>query len=373
MKQKSIFTLLLSVIITIVFCIKSNAQFTNASATEYRVYGSSLSPTSVNADILDYSGDTYRVSVVSDANGRPYLSWENSIGTPGYLDLNLVSISGATHAYFADVVIIEDQGDNTIHAITAWFVNTNFTDGWEIEDFIYDSGTGGFISNNLIAIASGTMGTSCNIDCDDAGNFIIVYDDGSQNIYYVTGDLNNGVNINGSQAYDSNKDGLYPDVCLNDVSPSHNGYISYIDGSGDLYVQYDVFSDFSSGSASLVNSMIASPTDAYFYPRIACNGNDDWTVVLWEADHMSYNDIIGYNSNTGNGTRIDYTAAYSPALNSYINSLPCVVYDNSTNVWVGWLHDNTGAAHGNGPDALYPLVVECNGVGAPSGSNYLIG
>jgi hypothetical protein len=354
-------------------------QFTAALNNDH-ISGVLVRPYNMGNDILDDGTDTYRVHCYTDASVLPHpgITWDVHYSSSNYLgsaQYSLSSLTSPINAYFSDVCLVKDP-NGAIHAVTAWYVTTAGGNGWEIEDFQW-TGTG-FTSNGLTYLGGGTAGTAVNIDADDNGNFIVVFDDYLSNIYAITGNFSAStisVPYAGTPLQLTNP-GLYPDVCLyhNSVETLH---VTYVDPSTKHLLIDDY--DYPTLAGGLVSST-GQPLDAnplysgYTYPRIACPTSSgaytDWTVVAQEEDRTPIYDhqyIVGFNNTTGS-TPIIYNdgSLITTSTINVSNFYPVVTYDTHSYVWVGWNMDNRSATVSGAARAQYPIVVECDKYSMPT-------
>jgi hypothetical protein len=394
------------ILICVIIYLLSNdlclAQFTPAVITN-QTSGSTLQPYSIGNDILDDGASVYRVSSYTDGGGlvRPGITWAVYDGFTtwyGSADMSLGSISGATDAYCTDIVLIKDNvsGAGYVHAITVWTVVVSGGQECIIEDFYWDASASPnptFTTNTQTFIANGIIPSTINIDGDDNGNFVIVYNDVTNNkIFAVTGNIaacmgcSSGtlVSLNNSGTPVPLQNGTSPDVCLYNNGTTEYVHVGYIDVNGKLAVDgYDFTGTGSLSSPPATRAIELAPVMpilGYSFPRIACptgaGASTDWTVVVQDADRStSY--IEGFNQYKSSASaRILYNNAASgspypvstptPSTRTVWNYLPVVAYDKYANVFVGWNMDNSGGTISGAVTAAFPVVVACDGQAYPT-------
>ena len=162
--------------------ISANAQFVPASATETTISSNSGSRATGN-DIFDIGGNKYAVSV-----------WDNGgTGTSG-LGYNVSGVgAGAAAFYFSDAVdpdvcLVKDPQNGDVYAIAVYYSST--AGGWICDYFQYISTS--FVRILYQPIDGGNYGYSINIDGNFNGDFVIIYDDVSNNLWGVAGTVNGG-------------------------------------------------------------------------------------------------------------------------------------------------------------------------------------
>ncbi|MBL0343517.1 MAG: hypothetical protein IPP71_23275 [Bacteroidetes bacterium] len=372
------------VLIILVTIQSSNAlgQFIipSPSFTEYQT-SVTVGAYNTGNDILDFGGNNYFVSVSSSLNNAGlYWNFNNGSAT-GYAYF----ASGASDIYHADVCLVVDQNNNEIHAIVGWYYGgTLGSPSFYIEDYLWDGSSAfNYVTSTFV---NGTFGTTLNVDGDDLGNFIMVYDE-SNTLYALSGDINFGsfnMNNSGNAVTIGLNSGLYPDVSIySDATPGNQiVHLTYVDGSGDLNIEYDTYSNIAANTPSFTawTGPISPATSGYFIsnPRIASPNSsgayDDWTVVWQEDDRTMTYYIKGLNSKGGSLSAIytyndgTYTNSVMPLFDVQ-NSHPVVAYDyNSTpTIWIGWIFDNRTGFYGymNCFSSLYPIGLKCNDVALP--------
>ncbi len=357
--------------------MNAKGQFVSANTAENAVAGLTVVPRGhVGNDILDFNGDTYAVSVWGDASTSPGIAWEVNYSASSYS--SCTTFAQTTFIFNPDVCLVEDGTD--VYAIVVyWKGSTSNTYYWE--PYIWaNSGGWGFQRISSGTFNSASFGTSLHIDGNDNGEFVIVWDDTSPEVYVETGDVLSGPALSTNIVGVSNGgNGYSPDACIFHDGGNNIVHIAYIDNNGDLNVDDHAFSTLASGSASSLSTQLnTSPLiNAFYFPRIACpnstGGGGDWLVVVEDNDGSSDFSITGYTSGTTN-TYNDGSAAPYTALNSFANYRPVVTYsDQGTTAWVGWIFDNysTGSIGGT-VDAFYPIAIECDGQGNVFGTDYWV-
>ena len=348
--------------------------------------GVNVSASNTGNDILSVGSDVYRVSVWTDpAGSHPGMSW---VVDAAYHWANKQDFNQTSNILHTDVCLVKDGSD--VWAIVAWYYSGSGA-SWNIEAYKWTtSGTNGTFSYQGNDYVNGSYGTTLNIDGDDNGNFVAVYDDNNQDIYALTGTVTGGFAMNSAvQLSLSGGIGIYPDVGLyfNNNGPVEMAYVCYIEASGAsiIYIDEYDFSQLSGGTGSnnpIVNN--SAQNNMYFSDcRIACpdqNGSQgEWTVVVLESDHSSYWNIVGYNSNN-NTTAIYYNDGTYVSPNGSIkglpNSGPVVTYEsnhpNDPSVYVGWMVSDLGNANAYVPNANFPVVMPCDLDGIPTAGTYWI-
>ncbi len=277
-----------------------------------------------------------------------------------------------------DVCIVTDG--STVYALVAYY-KTSATTRYYYEFFKWvNTGTWTFASGGATAFASGSFSTTINVDASNAGDFVIIWDDASNNhINVITGGMSAGSAVlnNGGSAVYTGVTGINPDVCIFAGGGNKRVYYCYLNMSGVLYVDYDSFSNLASNTPSNSSYNNYSPTGSWGYPRIACPNTggslNDWTVVIDEVVSGSYY-IRGktYYNGSFNADTYNTGVGNSPSdISGYLNIFPAVAYDSrpvtaaTYNVWVAWTMDNsTGNIGGATQTAVYPIAVKCNKQGA---------
>lgn len=391
MKKNQLVKIKISLILILtVVTINSFGQFIIPTPlyTEYQT-SVTVSPYNTGNDILDYNGDNYAVSVSSDlSNAGLYWNYNNGAQT-GYAYF----AGGVTDIYHADVCLVVDQVTPfDVHAIVGWYYGgTGGIPSWYIEDYIWD-GVSSFkyVTSTFV---NGGFGTTLNIDGDDLGNFIMVYDENST-IYALTGDINGGafnMNNGGNPVPIGINSGTFPDVSIysDGITGNQIVHLTYVDGNNDLNIEYDTYSNIAANTTAFTAwTSPISPGGGGFVisnPRIASPNSsgvyDDWTVVWQEDDRTTAYYIKGLNSNAGSLSTIytyndgSLTLSNLP-LNDVENWQPVVAYDYNTTptIWVGWNFDNRSGYYNPGggyPDvwaSLYPIALKCDNFALPDPS-----
>lgn len=365
---------------------KAIAQFQTAGAAEYASGATPVAPNNTGNDILDAGAVTYEVSVMDDINSvTSGLSWRTS-SNQGYIPFQQPSF-----VMDPDVCLLKDAA-GAIYAIAAYYVGGG-VDNYFWEAFYFNPSFNQFL--NVVpssVFASGTFGTTLNIDANNIGDFIFVWDTPSQNIQVTTGKTltgsypaiySTGINLVIGT-------GKNPDVCMYNNSINDKQVdIVYIAITNRIKVDFHRFDDLVNGINLASNVFISAPPDLlYHYPRIACpkyntGTADEWTVVAEDNDGSSTWYIKGFNVNiccphppVSLTVYNDGNTGNSPFnLSDYPNLRPVVTYDNSYNIWVGWNFDNSlGLITATGCiQAVYPIAVVCDKVARiHGGQNYLM-
>jgi hypothetical protein len=375
-------------------CKNGYAQFTAASATE-NAAGVSATPRATGNDVQDYGGNTYRVSVWDDAGTSPGIAWRVKYGAPTYNGSLPFSIT--SNVFDADVSIVT-FGSAKVFALATYYVG-GATSLYYLELYYWDNpgGIWGFYSQGTTSFASGSFGTTLNIDANDAGDFVVTWD--QSDTWVITGSLvTSSLVLNSS--IKAAQPGTNPDVCIFHAGGGNDYvHLTYIDGSGYLTVDDHKLSDLVSGSNAHTTALNTTPYYyTFYYPRIACpnssGSKDEWTVVAEDNDGTTFY-IVGYNYKSGTGLTgptIYNDGSQAPgktiltffgATTHIIGSIrPAVCYDDQyTNangglgIWVGWSLNNdqdpmndyivndyvySGSVH-----AWYPIVLQCDNQGLP--------
>ena len=373
---------------------KMSAQFDKSNYPNPYVGAAQISPKNTGNDILDFGGNTYRVSVWDDVvYCSPGIAWDVDYSSNNYQDHDYLAPYYIPYCSTCgcdvkdpDVALVVDDGGN-VFAVVAYY----YSGHWYEEDFEWSSYWLRFISNgaNSLNLVSASFGTTVNIDANFVdgydGDIVVVWDEGD----YVH--AKKGTASSGSVTFSPNTEsfsGHSPDVSIFFNDPVH---ICYIDGYGDWLVDDYALTDIDNGSGSATNVLSISPPNGgtYYYPRIACSSQEqaqtggDWTSVIEERKGSDYW-IEGYNYNSNYGfTGItcynNYTTGPPSDISNVQNNNVAVCYDNNypnnNGIWVGWTMDNTAGYHDNEGDIYndtrYPIVVKCDQFAVPySGLNY---
>ncbi len=360
--------------------MKLDAQFQLAGIPESNVSVSLNARSLTGNDILDFSGDRYRVFVWDDAGSNSGIAWDVDYNTSTHIT-GLTTLSNLSNVGDPDVCLIEDG--NLVYAVVAYFVGGG-SPSYYLDLFRWN-GSNAFALTTSTSFSSGSYGSAINIDGNDNFEFAVTWDDNNPVINVITGTISSSLFAlyNGGVPVNINTGGITPDICIhNDGGGAWTAHIVYIN-SGNLYVEDHDFGNLTSGTVSpiVTNLSAAGPTFGFsFYnPRIACpdgtGASDEWTIVF-EERNISVSLIEGYNYNAGlNGINVynDGTASgFSDDLTGVLNYLPAVAYDNQGNVFVGWTWDNSSNYYNytNSIDAIYPLVLECDNSGTVTGTDY---
>lgn len=349
----------------------TQSYFQVASATE-----STVTPTGCRKtgnDILDRSSVTYRVFTWDNGGTNAKLGWRVTSGGTTYAGTaNLGQTSNVTEL---DVCLV--VGGSDVFAIVAYFVDGG-TDDYYWDYFKWNSTSTSFVSqaSNQIYSSPSSINTTLNIDGAENGDFAIVWDDATNGIEGITGQIVSSVpNLNGNKT--GLQSGTFPDISIFYDGTSSHLYVGYIDANAKLTVDYYDF-----GWGSYGNQLNDSPTYTYRMPRIASpnrnNGiQDDWTIVTEENNGSVYR-ILGKTSQGGSvGSLVIYNTFFYSGVGNYPNLNPAVTYDSQSteSIWVGWtMNNSSGGLSGNPPQAtqtaIYPVGVELNSSGAVQNSKY---
>ena len=393
MKNHYIWGITLCIMITLMYN-QSNAQFLAAANADNAAGLSNVWPYNTGNDILDDGSDIYRVSVWSETS-NPGISWKVTISSNDYT--GNAGFGPSSDIDHADVCLLKDIGNNEICAIVGWYYSGTSpgTPSWGIDEYRWDNSNSTFVlQNNGGITVGGSYGTTVNVDADENGHFIMVYDDNSGNIYSLTGSENSGFSINnsGTPCNFGVSSYSYPDISLFWDGTNEIAYLAYIDNVGDVMVKRNQYSSITGGSPSTAFSAYGgfpTTTPAFGYnnsnTRIASPNSSGaahyWTVVWQEDDRYTYyikgincnnatpSSVITYNDGTfiNPGSAIDLTGVP--------NQFPVVAYDgNSTpNIWIGWQFDNSNGYY-NDPssgytgivdDSQYPIGFKCDDTAIP--------
>jgi hypothetical protein len=365
---------ILPIFFILIYSIQTNAQFKVAGATETLLY-SSTTPRATGNDILeDGWSDVFKVSVW-DVSSR--LGYQKNSGTVGTVALQ------NSNTWDPDVCLALDAGGD-IHALVVYYdiTNSNFileVYDWSGSAFTLQTGSPIVLANGI----SNSYDYSINIDSDDDGNFVIVFNEGTNDeLFIVTGDHSSfsAVNLNnGGNPVALGRYGKTPDVCIYGDGTNRITY-TYINTSGNsVLVDSDDFSTLAGGGTANSNVHSGNPTsNGVYFPRIACplggNGSsDDWTVVFQATDATTVWEIWGYAFNSGmmNPTARHYTfySGYTD-LTARQNLWPVVAYNNASTptITVGWSFDHSGGGYGASWTAFLPIVLICDDDGVPTTS-----
>jgi hypothetical protein len=360
----------------LIVSMPATAQFTNAVIAN-NVTSITSTPTILNNDILDDASRNCRVTAFSDATGSGSgIMWECFVGAPisGNCPLNYYSIYSKATVNYIDVSLVKDINTGDIHALTVYSVNSVLGNQWILEDFIW-TGTA-FVSNPSIpqwSIAYGNFGTTIHIDANTSGEFIVVYDDASNNVYHITGILAGGINLFG--AITDSQNSTNPDVTIShDLSGNSYIYMTFIN-TGILTIQEDYFS-VAIGFPILNPNSIFNSGIIVNRPRISSpniyGGALEYEVVF-ECTNIArtYYEIRGYNSAAAIGYKYNI-GTFVPGGNttSVPNHHPVVSYDQNNFINVGWVLDNSSGAISGAYKSHYPIILPCDNLGNPIISTY---
>jgi hypothetical protein len=351
--------------------------------------GLSITPWNLNNDIIDIGSDSYGITTYSvpssvSASG---IAWNATVSSVTYTNSTPFSIyTDVNDIYFPDVCLIYDASNNELHAVAAYYVYfSTSTYAFQVEDFLWN-GTA-FISNGVTTLESGSgsnQGHSVNIDSDDDGNFVIVYDNGDYEVKAAAGSVNGGFNII-IYPYVWAPDSKMPDVCIGNNNGNRYVCVSRIDvNSGDLFVDDADLGSFQAAGVYTSTTYLNPTFGLLYFPRIAAPNyttlGNDFTVVVEEDDHLNFviyginvvstsPSVYVYNDGsiiTGTGTN----------LTSIENLLPVVAYNADQKVWVGWNVNNlSGNISGGSNSAIaanFSVALFCDEYADPISTEYWV-
>lgn len=357
------------------------AQFTNPTLPDQSYSAGTVAGRNTGCDILEYSGDVYRVSVWEPTGTTQSFGWVVNLGATQYVGTLPFTATGAIGD--PDVCLLIKPITNTIFAAVVYYDITNAE--WDLEFYEWDLPSTQFIpTTSFFQLATGPFGTSINIDGNDHpdSEFAIVWDDVNGDIHTTVGDMGSLVLYNDLTLID----GIQPDVSLFYDGNNDIAHLTYINPNGRLVVlDYD-FPTLASGSTGTpFTALLEWPTQTggvYSYPRIASpigssGTTSEWTVVVEELDTSPFNSlIVGYNNGVPAPIFYNDGTAPSPAnLTAVHNYYVSVCYDsnypNFNGIWVGWQFDDTGANYSYTNQiqkSEYSVVLQCDVTAIPTGS-----
>jgi len=330
----------------------SKAQFIDAVVPDTAVGLNPIFANNTGNDILSFGGSFYAVNVWDDNNGvNAGMSWKVGIWD------GFINIGGGQDAVDPDVVLVKNTG-GVVFAIVAYYSpNTN---EFKCEVFQYSVAGHVFFNINTMVLANGMYNTAINIDANDIGDFVIVWDEPGFSVNCVTGTTNPTPALSAGGQVLTLDAGKTPDVSIfrNPTSGDNQADVVYITSLGKINVDFYRIDDLQN-SVVLATPSFRSPNAdlQYRYPRIATPNslygtNNDFTVVTEDTDGASSWYIKVFNSNgccvpmTHLMIYNDGTTMNSPFNTSdQPNTRPVVCYEKGyTNIWVVWNLDNlTGA------------------------------
>ncbi|HEX5001247.1 MAG TPA: T9SS type A sorting domain-containing protein [Bacteroidia bacterium] len=337
-------------------------------------------PRQTGNDYLDDGTNKIEFSVWDLTNGASRFAWNvNGTSSGGYL--------GGGNAVDPDVALIEDS-NGAIFVLVFYYDASNYSFKLEVRN--WTGSTWSSYTGSPFTISFDYYTTGLNIDADDDGHFVIVWDDHYNQVQGMAGYFDSMSTLQFSILNITTiaSNGSFPDVCLYGNGSDRITY-TYL-SNGHLYVDSDDFSTLLSGSNSSVSQLLnVSPSTVpggsgtFYDPRIACpNANtgssDEWTVVVLETDNTSKWDIQSYNYYNGssNGPTVvnDGTNTYNGNINltSYENYTPVVSYDNQSpyGINIGWIYYADGMGPGSAV-AHFPIVVTCDATATPVWIQYV--
>ena len=343
---------------------KIDAQnFTAANVTDNGVLISSTRK--IGSDILDNSSNTYRVCTWADGSGKARLEWR--VNYSGSLYVSGLYFTNKTAVVTQDVCLV--VGGSDIYALAVYYQGSTFKKIF-YELFKWNTTTHVFVSQSCTTLSTNeNSNNATNIDADENGNFIMVWDDNGT-IYGQYGIISSSVPaLSGSVT--SMTTGVSPDVSLYDPSDMYLAYIN----SGL------VVDKFSSGSLSTLTNKLSAAGSVF--PRISSpnqhNGNaDDWAVVTEDVvviSSVNHYQITAYISVGGTVSSAivcnDGTLITSGGIDLAPNFEPVITYDSqsSAKIWVAWTFDNSTPTYSTGTSyqAVYPVSVHFNTSGSVGG------
>jgi hypothetical protein len=357
--------------------MKAHGQFTPPVAYTEEIFGANpVQARHVGNDVIEYAGNIFRVAVWEPA-GTPFgLGWDVDYNGATYRGTE--QLSATSEVFHPDVCLV--TGNGRVFAIVVFYYNGR----WWCDAFYWNSNS--FTLTNTFLLDGGNFGTTINIDGNDIGEFVIVWDNGGR-VCVLSGDVASGVpNIHQGSPYQLTN-GKSPDVSIYYDGTADTAHVVYLNiFTGDLEIRDIDIPAFASGSTNVgTNVFGVSHSVGYTFsrPRIASpNGSsgsvNELTVVVEHANPNSTPpdyQIVGYNNL--NTTQIVYNnatqAPYFP-LTNVPNYHVAVAYDSnypSDGIWVGWTFDNLNNmalvpnAHIN---SAYPIVLKCDNTAVPVGS-----
>ncbi len=379
-------------ILIILFAFTTNitiAQFAPAYSGDQSSSAMGNMVTRTGNDVAEFGAITMHVYVWDDGGtDAAFLGWDDGNGNKGTINLNNSMLY--FDVYNTDVALVKNNGDS-IYAIVAY---SSLGSGIMVDYFLWNGGS--FVydvsnspSNTLGSLSYGNIISTINIDADQYGNFIIVWDDNFTNdIQVIGGTTSVGPPVLGCGPVDlvSQFDTTYyctmPDVSIwSSAANNSNLYFTYVapDGSGNpdtLYVTSWKF--WYLMDSCYINSHVifskAFVSDTFFYnPRIATPNhygsvtyNEDWTVVATAYDNTNSDfHIYGYTQHNYSINAIphDYTKSGTNVLFNYKNRNPAVSYDYaSSTILAGWTSSYGGNLSAFEPPQ--PIVVRCDSSGS---------
>ncbi len=350
--------------------IYAQAGFTTAVQSQYNLGTAFVRSTGNDIVFENVNNFTFAVSVWDDgASTSPALGYEivTTSANAGTVALTYVD------AIDPDVcLVIDNQDPDKIYAMVVYW-SEDAGNKWILDVFNYFAGSNSFVYHSDYTIASGYYNTSINIDGNANGEFAIVYDDLSSNLWAIVGDVNGGaVNFNPAILVDltntTSNLGVAPDVAMYYDGSYNRVYFTYVEpNSGEIWVEYDDYSNLTGGSYSQNVDHIEPPSSGQFLiPRIACPnasaGNDYWTVAAEFRDAGNYYIISVINDNGSIFSQLVNDGSLGNLdISADMNIHPAVCYDVTSNIWIGWSYDHIGTflgGWGASAVAFYPLAIK---------------
>jgi hypothetical protein len=361
----------------------ANAQFVLPSIQDSSYGVSPIYSRNTGCDILTFYNNTYRVSVwehdtinrnmgwVVDYNGKPYtgtlpFTYSNGITDP-------------------DVCLLTKSNSTVLAAVAYYEISSS---NYYLEIFEWKTSTMAFSSVYITNFSHANFGTTINIDANSNldGEFAIVWDDTSNNIYAAVGNSSSAIL---STNWITN--GKNPDVSIyvdNNSDVIHLCYINNVNGK--LTVSDYNFSDLSANFVNIISGPYTyDPIILNYkwqYPRIASPGPNggsvnEWTVVAFEHENSTSTPSPNWyvrGINNGGVSTINYnldSVDISKVANYYVSVCYSSNYPTD-GIYVGWsfFHENQFSGipiYNNIIDSAdYSIVVRCDKFAMPKDSLY---
>ncbi len=371
--QSIVFGIALSVLC---FCNYSSvySQFKDAVVADIATGMNPVFATNTGNFILDNAGVNFMVSVWDDMGGtNAALAWKVGAAT------GLTLIDPTANIKDPDVCIVKNNFGSVFAIVSYFEQNSN---QFMMRVFNWQSGLQQFTGQTPIVLIPGQYETTINIDANDEGDFVIVWDQLGQQVQMVFGTTtgNNPPTLNFQGAAFNLNQGTMPDVCFfrNGTTGYKQVDVVYKNPIGVIAVDFYRFTDLLGGIVNAQTELRSAPADLiYRYPRIDCpspafGNQSEYTVVVEDSDNSSTWLIKSFNKSVccpGITTNIynDGNSSNSPYnLSDVGNTKPVVAYQNNPlGITIGWNFDNSfGLLAAPGASvARYPVAMSCTRTG----------
>lgn len=369
-----------------ILCITSVnafAQFNDAIVIETPVGVSPIDAVNTGNYLLNSGGVDYAVSVWDD-NGGPNEGFAWQVGA----NSGNMNIDQASTVVDPDVCIVKNAAGVLFSIVVYFDSGSNI---FKMRVFSWNVAQQTFIANVPVDVEPGDYGYSINIDANDNGDFVIVWDQPGNIIQMAIGRAAAGSppTLTFPSASFNIENGKMPDVSIfrNGGTTASVVKVAYVSVVNEVTVDSYSFNQLLAGNPVFFPIYRSGLADlAWRYPRIATpnavsGSNTDFTIVVEDSDNTSTWYIKSFTSHTccpsiQAAILNDGSTGNSPYnLTDVPNTKPVVDYQISGNgVNLGWNFDNsfgllplTGA-----PVAEFPIAVTLNKKGRIyQNANYL--